>query len=76
MAQRPNAAQQWPVKRPAKRQVRKIRYRSVGSPSSHQPGRDMAAPSRRDCEIDEFTGSRCFVRQALAGASSVRPVVA
>jgi Metallo-beta-lactamase superfamily len=57
MAQRPNAAQQWPVRRPAKRQVLKIRYCRVGSPSSHQPRRDMMAPHRRDLEIDELQRS-------------------
>ena len=76
MAQRPNAAQQWPVRRPAKRQVLKIRYCRVGSPSSHQPGHDMTAPHRRDLEIDEFRGSQCFVRQALPGTASVCAVVA
>ena len=75
-AQRPNAAQQWPVRRPAKWQVLKIRHCRLGSPSSHQPGRDMTAPHRRDLEIDEFRGSQCFVRQALPGTASVCTVVA
>jgi hypothetical protein len=76
MAQRPNAAQQWPVRRAAKRQVLKICYRGIGSPSSHQPGSDMATPYRRDLEVNEFRGRDLFACEALPGAASGRTVVA